>query len=510
MSEWVASQLPIPAMSFEGALRRRAMATPKTLALMEGCSRELWDGTKSQKMSFEQLNNAVDRHALAFSALQLAKGSVVALQMGNTIEHVIALLALMRAQLVPLELPLNWRSQELLAVCEMASAKAFVTHSRFGTFTPADEARKVAAQLFSLRFIMAYGDNPPDGVLPLSDQQLLGDLASAGTLPSSDIDCDELALIAPEMTSNGFSLSGWTHTSLSAASLLAILTMQLQAGQKLGSTLQLNAIPHMTSALGPMAYGGHALHLWQPQDPLACAKEASELNLSRLIVPATQMHDWSICTKVPLLGFAKPGQTIDMPTVRKDQNQLWMIALGNRAMLPASLSGEYLSVRAGSLGPFPDLLSAEREDESLRLTGAAMGRPLVRMQGKLSLLGEPTLKYRPLKTNVNQDLLCPDQEPCTITIGGQTWPLLWLEKKLRSVLPELVCIEPVDDALLGQRLTMTFESKAETPKLTRADIVEKLRDIGFSQVLKPHSILYLQRDASEGPTPDNNTKIVAA
>ena len=57
---------------------------------------------------------------------------------------------------------------------------------------------------------------------------------------------------------------------------------------------------------------------------------------------------------------------------------------------------------------------------------------------------------------------------------------------------------------------MTFEAKTETPKLTRADIVEKLNDAGFSLVLKPHSVLYLQREANEHPTPDGDNTIVAA
>jgi hypothetical protein len=111
-------------------------------------------------------------HHLRLCRLPAPAGStdtVVALQLPNTVEGVIALLGIMRARLIAAPLPLLWRKQEMVDALGRIGAKAIVTTARIGDTAHAELAMQVAAELFPIRYVCAFGRDLPDGVVPLDE-----------------------------------------------------------------------------------------------------------------------------------------------------------------------------------------------------------------------------------------------------------------------------------------------------------------------------------------------------
>ena len=109
------------------------------------------------------------RFAARLRRLGLQTDTVVAMQLPNTVESVIALLGVLRAGMIAAPLPLLWRKQEMVAALGRIGAKAIVTTARIGECAHAELAMQVAAELFPIRYVCAFGSDLPDGVVPLDD-----------------------------------------------------------------------------------------------------------------------------------------------------------------------------------------------------------------------------------------------------------------------------------------------------------------------------------------------------
>ena len=98
-----------------------------------------------------------------------ATDAVVAIQLPNTVEAVIALLGVLRAGMIAAPLPLLWREQDIVAALAPIGAKAIVTAGRIGAHRARRDAMQAAVELFPIRYVCAFGRDLPDGVVPLDD-----------------------------------------------------------------------------------------------------------------------------------------------------------------------------------------------------------------------------------------------------------------------------------------------------------------------------------------------------
>jgi len=101
--------------------------------------------------------------------LGLQSDTAVATQLANTVESVIALLGVLRARMIAAPLPLLWRRQDIVTALGRIDARAIVTAGRIDAETPAVMATEVAAELFPIRYIGAFGQNLPEGVVTPDD-----------------------------------------------------------------------------------------------------------------------------------------------------------------------------------------------------------------------------------------------------------------------------------------------------------------------------------------------------
>lgn len=149
--------------------RRAAVTNPDALALIDPPNRAMVTGGAPRQLTYAQADRAISVLAARFCRLGLQADTIVAIQLPNTVENIITLLAVLRAGMIAVPLPLLWRRHDMTAALRHLGAKVIVTASRVGLFDHADLAMQVAAELFPIRFVCAYGARLPDGVMPLDD-----------------------------------------------------------------------------------------------------------------------------------------------------------------------------------------------------------------------------------------------------------------------------------------------------------------------------------------------------
>ena len=84
-------------------------------------------------------------------------------------ESVITFLGVLHAGMTAVPLPLLWRKADIATALACVGAKALVTCSRIGTSAHAEIAMQSAAELFSVRHVLGFGRDVPDGLVPLDD-----------------------------------------------------------------------------------------------------------------------------------------------------------------------------------------------------------------------------------------------------------------------------------------------------------------------------------------------------
>jgi len=152
-----------------GLLRRRAQQKPEAAALSDPPNRQMLGLNGPRAFSYGEADAAVDALAAFFVGLGLAPGDRIVLQLPNVIEAPLALLGAWRAGLTVAAVPMLWRAMEIAKVCDALEPKALLGVSHFAQDMPAEILRDVAATRLSVRFVLGFGRDLPDGVASLDD-----------------------------------------------------------------------------------------------------------------------------------------------------------------------------------------------------------------------------------------------------------------------------------------------------------------------------------------------------
>lgn len=163
-----------------GLLRRRAEQTPGALALLDPPNRQALAPSAPRSLSFAEADMAVEALAAYFAHVGLAPGDCVVVQLPNLVESPLTLLGAWRAGLTVAAVPMLWRATELARVCDLLEPAALIGMSTYGEDRPAELLRDVAATRLSIRFVMGFGADLPDGVSSLDDAILDGPLPGFG------------------------------------------------------------------------------------------------------------------------------------------------------------------------------------------------------------------------------------------------------------------------------------------------------------------------------------------
>lgn len=379
--------------TLDGLFRRILARQPDALALVDPADKPRVTGEAPRRLTYAQADRAISALAAHFIEAGLPANSVIAVQLPNTVEFVLTMLAAHRAGLVVALLPQLWRQAELTVALNRTGARAIVTAGRIDGVGHAELAMNAAAEAFSIRHVGGFGTDLPEGMTPL-DAVLTDDPI---TRPSVTQDARRAAIVSFDVTSSGLRAVARHHLNLIAGGLVAFLESGVPQGARILSALAPSSFASTASALLPWLLSGGALVLHHPFDGEVMARQLSEEACDVLVAPA------------PLaLRFAEASMLAQMPTLRNVIG-LWRAPeqVASSALWPAgqaTLTDIYLFGEAGLFG-------ASREDDGAPLpilpgphgapravaTSSIAGEILLTPKGTLGLRGPmiPVEAYAP-------------------------------------------------------------------------------------------------------------------
>ncbi len=204
---------------FEATARR----APDRLALVDPPNREAIFEGAPRRYDYAALAREIEIYAAAFRRHGLGNGSVVAVQLPNISEIVIAMLALSRIGAIVSPVSIAYRTAELRALSEILDFDAYLSVGRFrGAPFYAERLDAIAPGVKQL----GLGVDLPPGVTPLLD-----DRADDRATPATPSDADDLfAVFWTSGTEGTPKAVPKTHNNMMASSLGAWKILGLPDG----------------------------------------------------------------------------------------------------------------------------------------------------------------------------------------------------------------------------------------------------------------------------------------
>jgi mycobactin salicyl-AMP ligase len=251
--------LPLTA---EALLKRRARQRAGVTALADPPNAAALGGTP-RSLTYGETDSAVDRLAAYFSALGLVPGDVLAVQLPNFAVGPLTWLAAWRAGLTVAALPMLWREHEIGLACQETAPKALIGVSQFGGERYAERLCAIAAAQLSVRFVLGFGADLPDGVASLDDV-----LASADGGPKPGVNGGRGPALITFTARANFPLLPVTHSEeeLLAQGAMTVLALELDRKDVILNAYPLTGPVGLSLGLMPWLISGGTLVLHHPFD----------------------------------------------------------------------------------------------------------------------------------------------------------------------------------------------------------------------------------------------------
>jgi len=275
------------AATLDDLFRRAGVRHHDAIALVDPPNRETFIDGAPRTLTFAEADRAISALAGRLRALGLQTDALVAMQLPNTVESLITFLAILRAGMIAVPIPLLWRQQEIVAALARVSAKAIVTSGRVGSLSYADIAMRAAVDLFQIRHVCAFGGNLPDGVTPLDDVFTSENASSTPAFPRPGVAAAHVAAVTFDLDANGLVPIARSHVELVAGGLEAFLETDSSPDMPLLSTIPISSFAGIALTALPWLLSGGTLYLHHSFEPDAFAAQVRELAEGALILPAS-------------------------------------------------------------------------------------------------------------------------------------------------------------------------------------------------------------------------------
>src|SRR5947209_6284369 len=283
MSGGPATDLPAVRATLDDLFRRAAAARPDALALTDPPDRLSFTDGPMRRLTYGQADRAISALAARLRGFGLPTDSVVALQLPNTVESVIALLAVLRAGLIAAPLPLLWRHADAAAALSRVAARALIGCQRIGDTVHGDLAMHIAMETFTIRFVCGFGENLPDGIVPIDDI-----FHGAGTPPVIERfgdSADHVALVTFDIAPEGIVPVARSHAELIAGGLAAHLEARIEPDAVMLAALALASFAGLASTVVPWLLAGGTLALHHPFAPGVFATQCADERCTVAVLP---------------------------------------------------------------------------------------------------------------------------------------------------------------------------------------------------------------------------------
>jgi hypothetical protein len=256
-------------VTLDAIFRRMAARRPDALALLDAPNRATFTDGAPRRLSFAEADRLISALALRLRQMGLAADAVVGIQMPNIVENVLAILAVLRAGMIAAPLPLLWRRADAAAALARSGGKALITVGRVGGFNHCQFAMRVAAEVFSIRYVCAFGRDLPDGVVALDDLFAAKKAEPPPALAPERADDAgaHLAVITFDVGPDGVVPVARNHLQLMAGGLGVVLESGIAQDATIVSTLAPSSFAGICLTLLPWLLSGGTLALHQPFEP---------------------------------------------------------------------------------------------------------------------------------------------------------------------------------------------------------------------------------------------------
>jgi acyl-CoA synthetase (AMP-forming)/AMP-acid ligase II len=382
---------PNASPTLDGLFRRSLARQPDALALVDPADKMRITLTPPLQLTFAEADRMISKLTAHFFAAGLPANSVIAVQLPNTVEFVLTMLAAHRAGLVVAVLPQLWRQADLTTALNRTGARAIITSSRIDGISHADLAMHAAAEAFSIRYVGGFGDGLPEGMTPLDDV-LAGD--ELDPIPVTQ-DARRAAMISFDVTADGFRVIPRTHLNLISGGLAIFLESGLPLGATMLSAMLPSSFAGVAGSLVTWLLSGGVLALHHPFDGQVLERAIGDLGCDVLVAPAPlaqRLADSGLLDRSPTLRhvvgiWRAPEQVAASAVWPTAQAALTDVYLFGEAGLFSAIRGDDGLPQAIMPGPY----RAPRA-----VAGAAIaGEVLLTPRGTLGLRGPmvPVMAY---------------------------------------------------------------------------------------------------------------------
>jgi hypothetical protein len=381
-------------VTIDEVLRCVARQRPDALALIDTEDRERFTDRKPQRLSYAEADRIVAGIAQRLRGMGLPTDAVIGIQLPNIVENILTILGVMRAEMIAAPLPLLWRRAEAVEALGRVGAKALITCGHVGSFNYADFALYLAAEVFSVRYVCAFGRNLPDGVVPFDDL-----MVPAASDPAAPYDWERqgnaalhIAAVTFDTGEGGIVPVARTHSELFAGGLATLLETLLPSEVNIISALAPASFAGISLTLLPWLLSGGTLALHHAFDPDVLTRQRADYRCCAIVVPGAAAF------ALPETGILAGEERISVIAAWRSPEQLaaspaWLDA--NSAFVDVSIFGETAIVprRRGPNGkPSPILLgrlSVPRET----MDGLVVGELARTESGTLAVRGPIVPNY---------------------------------------------------------------------------------------------------------------------
>ncbi len=275
-------------VTIDEVFRRLAQRHPDALALADAANRESFTDGEPRRLTYARANRMVTAIAGRLRSMGLPTDAVVGIQLPNIAENILVILGVLRAGMIAAPLPLLWRRVDAATALARIGAKALVSCSHVGAFDHCQLAMRVAAEVFSIRYVCAFGKNLPDGVVSFED--LLTAEAVDALSPDRERNGNAAAHVAAitfDVGESGVVPVARNHPELLAAGLAVMLEAGLTQNSKILSALVPSSFAGISLTLLPWLLSGGTLALHHLFDQKVFDRQRRDDRCQTLILPGS-------------------------------------------------------------------------------------------------------------------------------------------------------------------------------------------------------------------------------
>ena len=285
----LASAQPAPGsirVTIDEVFRRLVQRRPDAVALVDPANRESFTDGRPRRLTYAEVDRMVTAIASRLRRMGLPTDAFVGIQLPNVVETVLTMLGVLRAGMIAAPMPLLWRRADAVAALARIGAKALITCGRVGAFNHAQFAMRLAAEVFSIRYVCAFGRNLPDGVVPFDDLFAVEASEPIPPLERQGHAAAHLAAVTFDVGDGGVVPVARNHSELLAGGLAVLLEGRMAQDGSIISTLAPASFAGICLTVLPWLLTGSSLVLHHAFEPEIFLRQRREHRCGTLILPA--------------------------------------------------------------------------------------------------------------------------------------------------------------------------------------------------------------------------------